>query len=128
MTTVLIVSSKSDFAETRRALLAAIEKRGATVFAHIDHAAAAHEAGLELGPEEVVIFGNPQAGTALMQTDPRVGIELPLRVLLWEDADGVKLGYRDPRELVDRYSVAKHTSLLGTMGSMLASVVIEAAG
>jgi uncharacterized protein (DUF302 family) len=56
-----------------------------TVFARINHADAAREAGMERAAEEVVLFGNPRVGTPLMQTDPRVGVELPLRLLIWED-------------------------------------------
>jgi uncharacterized protein (DUF302 family) len=55
--------------------------------------------GLELPDEEVIVFGNPRAGTLLMQADPRIGIELPLRILVWAGAQGVELGYDDPRDL-----------------------------
>ena len=71
-----------------RRLITAITSRGLTVFARVDHAAAAREAGMELAAEELVVFGNPRAGTPLMQSDPRIGIELPLRMLVWEDGVG----------------------------------------
>ena len=69
-------------------LLAALAERNMTVFARIDHAAGAASAGLTLRPTEVVIFGNPKGGTALMQDRQTAGIDLPLKALVWQDADG----------------------------------------
>jgi uncharacterized protein (DUF302 family) len=125
---VLDIRSRHDHAETVRRLIAAIEQRGMTVFARIDHAAAAREVGLELSDEQVVLFGNPRAGTALMQDDPTVGIELPLRVVVWRSGDVVLLGYNDPRELADRYHLESHMATLQTMSTLLADLVGEAGG
>ena len=104
--------SRDGFTETSRRLREAIERRGLRVFARIDHAGAAREAGLTLSDEEVVIFGSPKAGTPLMQEDPRIGIELPLRMLIWSDGDSAMIGYNDPRDLAHRYSVAGHAEHL----------------
>jgi uncharacterized protein (DUF302 family) len=128
MRIVLETQSTSGYVDTARRLIGAITSRGLTVFARIDHAAAARGAGLELAAEEVVLFGNPRAGTPLMQTDPRIGIELPLRILVWEDGDGALLGYTDPRELAARYDVEPHHGTLETMSRLLAALVTEAAG
>jgi uncharacterized protein (DUF302 family) len=99
------------------------------VFARIDHAGAAREAGLELADEQVVVFGNPRAGTPLMQSDPRIGVELPLRILVWADADGAMLGYRDPRELGGAYDVAaEQQPILEQMAGLLGELADEAAG
>src|SRR3954451_22975178 len=98
--------SGSGYSETVVRLIDAIESRGLTVFARIDHAAAAREAGLDLADEQVVLFGNPRGGTPLMQSDPRIGVELPLRILVWATDDGVHTGYLDPRELGERYDIA----------------------
>src|SRR3954470_13092082 len=103
---VVVKRSASGYGETVERLIDAIESRGLTVFARIDHAAGARDAGLELADEQVVLFGNPRAGTPLMQGDPRIGIELPLRMLVWAGADGVLLGYRDPRDLDGAYDIA----------------------
>jgi uncharacterized protein (DUF302 family) len=126
---VVTKRSASGYGETVARLVDAIESRGLTVFARIDHAAAAREAGLELADEQVVLFGNPRAGTPLMQSDPRIGVELPLRILVWADADGVLLGYRDPRELAGPYDIAaEHQAILDQMATLLGALADEAAG
>jgi uncharacterized protein (DUF302 family) len=78
--------------------------------------------------EEVILFGNPRAGTGLMQADPRVGIELPLRVLVWSHTDAVYLGYRDPRELAESYDVDALATTLETMAALLADLAAQATG
>jgi uncharacterized protein (DUF302 family) len=125
---MLLTRSTFGYAETATRLLEAITSRGLIVFARIDHSAAASEAGLDLAAEQVVLFGNPRAGTPLMQSDPRIGVELPLRMLVWEDADGALLGYRDPRELAARYDVEPHHATLEMMSGLLAALAKEAAG
>jgi len=83
--------------ETMMRLAAAVTSRGMTILARIDHANAAAKAGLELRPIEVLIFGNPIAGTPLMQAAQTIGIDLPLRVLVWqEEAGRTRLSYYDP--------------------------------
>jgi uncharacterized protein (DUF302 family) len=125
---MVVSRSSSDHPTTVGRLVAAIEQRGLTVFARFDHAAAARDAGLELGEELVVVFGNPQSGTPLMQSDPRVGIELPLRILVWDSPDGVRLGYNDPRELGGEYELGDHGEILERMAGLLQQLVAEAAG
>lgn len=123
---MLISRSAHGYAETLERLLAGIERRGLRVFARIDHAAAAREVGLELADEEVIVFGNPNAGTGLMQADPKVGIDLPLRVLAWSEDGAVYLGYRDPRKLADTYDLAAHVATLDAMAGLLGALVAEA--
>ena len=78
--------------------------RGMTVMARIDHGAAAAKVGLELRPTEVVFFGNPSAGTPLMQAAQTMAIDLPLRALVWQDAEGrTWLAYNDPEWLAQRH-------------------------
>ena len=124
---MVITSSPHPYDETCRRLIDAIERRSLTVFARIDHAAGAREAGLEMSDEQVVVFGNARAGTPLMISDPQVGIELPLRVLIWAAEGGVSLGFRDPRELQAAYAIAGHTQTLEQMATLLGAVVAEAA-
>jgi uncharacterized protein (DUF302 family) len=125
---MIVRRSRSSWAETSRSLLDAIERRGLTVFARIDHAAGARAVGLELADEEVVLFGSPQSGTPLMQDDRRIGIELPLKLLLWREGEDVLLGYNDPRELTETYQVTGHQATLEQMASLLEALATEAAG
>jgi uncharacterized protein (DUF302 family) len=117
----------SGFAETMNNLVAGIERRGLTVFALIDHAGGAREAGLELEGEQVILFGNPRSGTPLMQDDRRIGIELPLRILVWQEGAEVYIGYRDPRELSNTYDVQAHETTLDQMAKLLEELTTEAA-
>jgi uncharacterized protein (DUF302 family) len=119
---VIVQRSAHDHAETMRRLTDAVQARGLMVFARIDHAAGARDAGLELADEQVLVFGNPQAGTPLMQDDPRIGIELPLRMLVWASEAGVNVGYEDPRTLADRYAVIAHAQTLDAMAELLAAL------
>ena len=109
-------------------LLAALETRGITLFARIDHAGAARNAGLELPEELVIVFGNPRTGTPLMQRDPRVGIELPLRMLVWERDGEVHVGYLDPRALAAAYDLRNDTAVLEQMAGLCEQLAAEAAG
>lgn len=119
--------SAHDVPTTVERLVAAIEKRGAKVAARVDHAAAAKTAGLELRPTTVLIFGNPKLGTPLMQEDQRLGLELPLRVLVWQDAAGsVFVGYVNPQHLVEPYGVSKSPEVVKMMAEALAAMTVEA--
>jgi len=89
--------------ETMQRLLAVLKKRDLSVFARIDHAANAAAVGMPLRPTEVVLFGNPKGGTALMQDQQRAGIDLPLKALVWQDAESkVWLSYNAPDWLAAR--------------------------
>jgi uncharacterized protein (DUF302 family) len=79
-------------------------------------------------PDVLLIFGNAHVGTPLMQADPRVGIELPLRMLIWQDPDGTHVGYLDARELADRYALDGHEQTLERQTAVLAKLAAAAAG
>ena len=128
MACVLVKRSTIGYDETISALIGAIERRGLAVFARVDHAGGAREAGLELDAEEVVLFGSPRGGTPLMQSDRRIGVELPLRMLVWREQEQVMLGWRDPRELGSAYDVAEHRDILEQMAALLEQLAAEAAG
>ncbi len=86
--------------ETLDKFEAVLKGKGLTVFTRVDHAAGAKRVGLELRPTEVIIFGNPNVGTKLMQVEQTMGLTLPLKALAWQDAEGkVWLGYDDPADL-----------------------------
>jgi uncharacterized protein (DUF302 family) len=127
MLLMIVERSMLSYDATVKSLLAAIKRRGLTVFARIDHAAAARAVGLELADEEVVIFGNPRGGTPLMQSDRRIGIELPLRMLVWQEGEDVLVGHGDPRDL-KVYDVADHLQALQQMATLLDELAAEAAG
>jgi uncharacterized protein (DUF302 family) len=93
------------------------------VFAHIDHAAGANKVGLPLRPTQVLIFGNPQAGTPLMQGRQTIGLDLPLRALVWEDGEGkVWLTYRRPELLARRHHVADRDEAVKALDDGLAAL------
>ena len=92
--------------ETMNRLEAEVKAKGLTVFAHIDHAAGAAAVGLPLGPTELLMFGNAKGGTPLMQSVQTVGIDLPLKALVWQDASGnTWLSYNDPNWLAKRHGL-----------------------
>jgi uncharacterized protein (DUF302 family) len=125
-TRLTIGPSPLDFSQTTTRLIQIIQRRGLRLFARIDHAAAAHDVGLELPGEEVLIFGNPKAGTSLMQQDPRIGIELPLRILVWVQNRQTMIGYHDPRGLALDYDTAHQEQALAQMARLLEELVSEA--
>lgn len=116
--------------ETMGRLADAVAARGMTVFARIDHSAGAKEAGLPLRPTELLIFGGARAGTPLMQHAQTMGIDLPLKALVWQDAAGTTwLGYNDPLWLASRHDMAAdRASLLHAMGEALAAIAREVTG
>jgi len=92
--------------DTMDRLAAAVKARGMTIFARIDHAAGAADAGLSLGPTELLIFGNAKAGTPLMQAAQTLGIDLPLKALVWQDASGdTWISCNDPSWLAGRHGL-----------------------
>jgi uncharacterized protein (DUF302 family) len=102
----------------------AVKAKGMTVFARIDHAAGAAAVGLPLRPTEVLIFGNAKAGTPLMQSVQTIGIDLPLKALVWQDASGdTWLSYNDPDWLAQRHGLGAETEpAVKIMTSALAAV------
>lgn len=98
--------AKFPVAETADRLAKALEEKGIKVAARVDHAAGAKAAGMELSPTVVLMFGNPKLGTPLMQADPRAGLDLPMRVLVWQDKAGkTMVGYAAPSGLAQRYDL-----------------------
>lgn len=125
---LVIHQSRFSPEETLSRLETAVKARGAAVLARIDHAAAAEKAGLALRPTTVVIFGNPRAGTPLMQAVQTAGIDLPLKALVWQDeAGGVWLGYNDPAWIAERHGASGVAAVDG-MKAGLAAIAAEATG
>jgi len=114
--------------ETMDRLEAEVRAKGMTVFARIDHAAGAAEAGLELRPTELIIFGNARGGTPLMQASQTAGIDLPLKALVWQDAAGKTwLSYNEPSWIAQRHSVANAEQVVKNLAAALRAISTKAA-
>jgi uncharacterized protein (DUF302 family) len=105
-----------------------VRERGLTVFARIDHAAGAGDVGLSLRPTEVLIFGSARAGTPLMSARQTIGIDLPLKALVWQDADHKTwIGYNDPAWIVARHGADAAVQAMAVGMSSLMATVAQAA-
>ncbi len=124
------IASKSSFQETLARLKKEVAARGLTLFAAIDHAKGAEEAGLALRPTTVLIFGNAKGGTPLMQANQTIGIDLPLRALVWEDGKGQTwISYNDPVWLAQRHALPTEAEKVAeTLRQGLESIAKSAAG
>jgi uncharacterized protein (DUF302 family) len=100
------ISSQHSVAATVERLESLLKERGVTIFTRIDFSGDAARAGLTMRPEQMLIFGNPKAGTPLMQSVPAAGIDLPLKALIWEDAEGrTQIAYNDPQYIIRRHGL-----------------------
>ena len=121
---LVTLSSAHNTTETVNRLKALLAEKAIELFAHIDHAAAATKVGLSLRPTQVLIFGNPKAGTPLMQNQQTVGLDLPLRVLVWEDEAGkVWLTYRRVTALARQHHVNDRDEVVKTLDDGLSALV-----
>ncbi len=116
--------------DTIRRFEAALNAHGAALFAKIDHAAGAAEAGLPLRPTFLLIFGNPRAGTPLMQANQRIGIDLPLKALIWQDAEAkVWISTNEPVWLAARHGLGDDSDqVVKALSAGLAALAKDAAG
>jgi uncharacterized protein (DUF302 family) len=126
---LITVASKVGPQETLHRLEKAITARGMTIFARVDHAAGARDAHLDLRPTNLLIFGSPKAGTLLMQMDQIVGIDLPLKALVFQDADQrTIIVLDDPEWIAERHGLgAAAVLIVSKMRSLLSEVAAEAA-
>ena len=115
--------------ETLDRLTTEINSRGMTIFARINHAALAADAGLTLPPTEVILFGNPRGGTPLMQVNQTIGIDLPLKALVWQDLSGTTwMSFNEPEWLATRHYISGHGAVIGGMNKVLGAVAAVVAG
>lgn len=112
--------SPHSVSETMDRLAAAVESVGATVFARIDHAKGAASIGDELRPTEVMLFGRPRIGTPVIQANQAAGLDLPLRVVAFEDAEGqVYMQWHDPVGIAEEYGIRTDHPAIKTMAGVL---------
>lgn len=120
----ITVSSAKSSKETVELLQKAIQEKGFKIFNTIDHAAGAESVGMTLRPTTLIIFGNPKGGTPLMSCDQRMGIILPLKILVWEDeSQQVKVGFTDPVKYLKEFDLEKCADLMYKMKGMLTDLL-----
>jgi uncharacterized protein (DUF302 family) len=122
---IVTVPSPHSVADSVSKIEAAAKARGLTIFARIDHSGEAKKAGLDMRPTQLLVLGNPKGGTPLMQARPSLAIDLPLKILVWQDTDGkVWAGYNDPAFLKQRHGLTDdQTKPLGAVGGLIAAAL-----
>ena len=119
---LITIKSAHDVKETTNRLVSILKERGMTVFIKIDHAEGAKKAGKDLRPTQLVIFGNPEMGTLLMQCQQSIAIDLPQKALIWEDEAGqVWLSYNNPKYLETRHTIKDCSEVTDKIGKALAN-------
>jgi uncharacterized protein (DUF302 family) len=119
MANSIVKTSRLSYADTIATLSKAITGHGNTIFATIDQAAAAAGVGLSLRPTTLIIFGNPKGGTGLMVAFPLSALDLPLKLLVWEDKGVVSVAYTPASEIAARYGVTGMDQLIANMDGAL---------
>lgn len=115
----IIKDSKNSVQETADKLVDIIEKAPPKLFARIDHAAGAKSVDMDLPDSTLIIFGAPPIGTPIMQENIKAGLDLPIRVLIWDESGQTKIGYLDPQALKARYQIAgAEKSFKGMAGAL----------
>ncbi len=120
--------STRSFTETVDALEAVLKDKGLIIIAKVDHAAAAEKADLTLSPTTLFIFGNPKAGTPIMQANPLAGLDLPMKMLVTEQDGKVLVTYRSPEALVDSWNLSPVPAPIPNMIGALSAIANAAAG
>jgi uncharacterized protein (DUF302 family) len=119
--------SRYSVPETVDRLVTILQSKGMTVFARIDHTAEAEKVGLKMRPSQLLIFGSPKGGTPLMAAAPTVAIDLPLKALAWQDADGkVWLAYNSPAYLKERHEIRGKDEVLKALAGALDAMTDKA--
>ncbi len=125
---VITISSAHTVAETADRLESIMKEKGLTLFNRINHSNAAKEIGIELRDTELVIFGNPKAGSPLMKCQQTVALDLPQKALIWQDEQAkVWISYYDPSYLAQRHNIVACEKIIAKISDILASVTKDAA-
>lgn len=126
---LVIATSQGGFDETVGRLATALDKRKLNVFAKVDHKANAAGVDLELRPTTLFIFGNPKVGTQFMAASASMAIDLPMKMVVWQDEDGsVRVAYNDPNYLAQRHRIEGLDELAAKVSGVLGGIAAEAAG
>ena len=121
------IQSQYSVSTTADSLEAILKEKGMNVFARVNHAAGAEKIGESLRPTELIIFGNPQTGTPLMQSQQTIAIDLPQKVLVWEDEQkNVWLSYNDPDYLANRHDINDCNGLINKINTALDNIARQA--
>jgi len=124
----ITIQSKHSVEHTADRFATLVEDKGLTLFTRIDHAANAKGVDLELRPTQVILFGNPLVGTKLMQCAPTIAIDLPQKVLVWEDADGsTQITYNNPEFLQAQHDMQGCEEIITKVSGLLAGLTSAAA-
>ena len=126
---ILTVRSTRSVTATVARLKQLIQKNHLQLLAVVNHSGAAQKVGLSLRPTELVIFGNPLLGTKMMEINQTAGLDLPLKVLVWQNAQGQTfLGYNSPTYLAHRYGIAPSSPIIRKMTAAMKHITTAAAG
>jgi uncharacterized protein (DUF302 family) len=122
---IVTIPSHQPVDQTVQKLEGILQAKGVKLFALVDHSGEAEKAGMQMRPTKLLIFGNPQAGTPLMIASPTIAIDLPLKVLVWEDADRkVWVSYNSPEYLQKRHGfppeLARNIAVVETLAAKAA--------
>ena len=121
-------TSNADFSTTNARLKAAIESRGLTLFNTVDHATGAANVGLDLAPNTLYIFGNPKAGTPLINANPVLGLHLPLKAQVYEANGTVYVNVSDIRTITATAGVTEPAPVINKIAETLSAIQADAAG
>jgi len=127
---IITVNSTQNFENTYTTLQNAISRNeNLSIVAQLDHRANAANVGMELRPTKIIVFGNPNLGSPLIQNVPTIGLDLPQKMLVWEDEDGtVKISYNDPFYLQERHNLEGNTTELDQISTALRNLANTASG
>jgi len=118
----VIVESQHEFSKTVDKLKQSIEGMDLKIIAEVPHSKGAKMSGLELAPTHLLIFGNPKVGSQLMQKDQGIGLDLPMRMLIYEKEGTTYVSYRDPRDLGAYYELGEKARILSKMNQVLSNI------
>ncbi len=120
----IVHTSPYSVSTTIEKLQASLHAKQTTIFILVDHSGEARQAKLDLPDEQLLIFGDPKIGTYLMQENPAIGFDLPLKILVWQDSKGItQIAYTNPLILKERYHIEKNAGILEKMAQGLSQLI-----